>query len=284
MAFIDVAPILRSHVWIILIANILLLFGVLGFEVYRFMHSKGILRVFIHSVSRFRSYPKFKNVRFPSLLVYLLVVSLVFVLGVSSYAGFYLASVLSEPFLLPEFSIQQGQVFSDVEQPYLLKSGDVPFFVLDTTGKATELSDDGGALLLKDRFQVVKKRNGVAIENREFVFPPDLNFEFNGAFVSSIASASVFFGALFFEVFFFVVLFLYFFVYTLIITVISLVTNAVLRTKLRFEHVYALSVVIYVPLAVVGSLVGFLFTLPTFVFSFIYLALVGVALKKASLR
>lgn len=63
---------------------------------------------------------------------------------------------------LPEITIQDGQVSSAVEQPFILRDDKVGVFILDTTGKTVRIDStyDRGFLLTRNKLIVKQPRGG----------------------------------------------------------------------------------------------------------------------------
>jgi hypothetical protein len=211
------------------------------------------------------------------------------------------------PEFLPEISIQDGEVSSPAEQPYIHEWEEF-VFVLDTTGSITSLDDyQNGVLITKKSIIIRTIENGrVKTEEHDLSMLTSLNigpgkeegelitFSFQEQQLSitqeNVTKWSKFIGWALIPL---IVVFLFFyhftakFIYLLFFSLFSLIANKIVDAGLEYGHLLNIGIFALTPplaLAVFAKMLSL--TIPMFwlLYIFVYCAFLIMAIKRCKTR
>ncbi len=224
------------------------------------------------SISSFEFYKNAKKTTVKSSIKYLAIMILIFSLisvGQLVYGmiGLYDLNV-------PEVTINNGIIETDVEQPYVLSDEDSSLYVIDSTGQYTNLDEFKRGVIIMNNKIIMKNNN---YEIKEIDISNIESFTFNQKLINKI----IFWAIILVSILVIIFLYIWLGIYTLIFSLIGLLIARIFKTKLKFEQTWIFAAYALTPVLVFGlilDLVGLSFPFRN---SLIYLVyLIGIISKK----
>jgi len=278
MAYLNLAaafgPALRS-LWI----GLLVLLAVVCFFVAR-SPKHNYFRLFWDSL-RLKNYKKLKKLDAKALAPYILFCLVIASIFSVATLAIDVQWAIEDPSLrVPVITITNGQLSADVEQPYYIDAQKK--YVLDTTGTVSvdDLVMEGAVLITKD--QVIVKKS--TYETRNYTFTEIESLVLDDAALQSMTFSLLLMLSLMMLVLFFIMMGVGFIVLNIIYALLAMVIAKVMKKKASFGELFALSILVFIPLYVVKfilTMVAYpIMSQMRFAFSLVLLILVGYILKK----